>query len=163
MNKIVSDLQDYSVSIKPKPASVDLQQLISETISISRVPENVTVSTSIPQDVFTVNIDSAIVRRVLINLITNAVQAMPDGGKLNLKVYRKNKPPTLVVSLEDTGIGIPKTDRCKIFTPLFTTKAKGQGLGLSVCKRLVEACNGTISFESRVGKGSKFTIKLPLR
>ena len=67
----------------------------------------------------------------------------------------------MVVSVEDTGLGIPEDAKGKIFSPLFTTKAKGQGLGLAACKKLVTALNGTISFESKVGEGTKFVLKLP--
>ena len=69
-----------------------------------------------------------------------------------------------LISVEDTVLGIPEEDRNKIFKPVFTTKSKGQGFGLPVCKRLVEAHNGgSISFESEVGKGSKFTMKVPCK
>ena len=63
--------------------------------------------------------------------------------------------------IEDTGTGIPDEVKPKIFTPLFTTKAKGQGFGLAVCKRVIEAQGGTISFESEAGKGAKFILSLP--
>ena len=100
-------------------------------------------------------------RRVFTNLALNAVQAMPDGGKLTLNMQATGEAALL--SVEDTGVGIPEEHLSKIFIPLFTTKAKGQGFGLPVCKRLVEAHGGTIEVESQVGKGSTFTVKLPLR
>jgi signal transduction histidine kinase len=64
--------------------------------------------------------------------------------------------------VEDTGVGIPEEAKTRLFQPLFTTKSKGQGFGLAVCKRLVESMNGTITFESEEGKGTKFTVKLPV-
>jgi PAS domain S-box-containing protein len=162
MNKIITDLQDYARPVKPSPARTDVGHLIKETLSTLRVPENVIVSIDIPKHFPKVRIDPAIVRRVLTNLIANALQAMPDGGKLSLKASRKKNPQTLVISVEDTGVGIAKANRPKIFTPLFTTKSKGQGFGLPVCKRLLDAQGGTITFKSRVGKGCKFTITIPL-
>lgn len=162
MNKIVLDLQDYAQPIKPALARTDVRQLITETLAASSIPENVTVSIDIPKNLPKMKIDATILRRVLTNLIANAVQAMLNGGKLNLKASRKTDPQTLVISVEDTGIGIPKADRLKVFTPLFTTKSKGQGFGLPVCKRLLEAQGGTITFKSHVGRGSKFTITMPL-
>jgi PAS domain S-box-containing protein len=162
MDKIVSDLQDYAAPVKPKLSRTDLHELISEALSTSRVPENITVSAQIPKGLRKVMVDPTIMRRVLSNLVTNSIQAMAEGGKLSIKVSRKQKPKTLVVSVEDTGVGIRKANYSRLFTPLFTTKAKGQGLGLPVCKRLVEALGGTIAFRSRVGKGSKFTVRLPL-
>jgi len=162
MNKIVSDLQDYAQPVKLEFVRTNVGHLIKETLSTLGIPEEVTVSLEIPRNFPRMKIDPAALKRVLTNLIINAVQAMPNGGKLSLKASRKTDPPTLVISVEDTGIGIPKTDRPKIFIPLFTTKSKGQGFGLPACKRLLEAQGGTITFKTHVGHGSKFTITIPL-
>lgn len=162
MNKIVSDLQDYAGPVKTLPQRTDLRKLINDTLSASNVPESVSVSVNIPRNLPKVKIDATIVRRVVTNLVTNALQAMPNGGKLIIKVSRKRSPKTLIIYVEDTGLGISKADRSKIFQPLFTTKSRGQGLGLPVCKKLIEAHNGTIAFRSKVGKGSKFTVRIPL-
>lgn len=86
---------------------------------------------------------------------------MPTGGKLTLSGYRKDNNVLIIV--EDTGIGIPEDIKPKLFSPMLTTKAKGQGLGLAVVKRLVEALKGNIEFESQVGKGTKFSITLPCK
>jgi signal transduction histidine kinase len=93
------------------------------------------------------------------NLITNAVQAMPNEGKLTIKANKKKDK--ILISVQDTGVGIPEEVKTKMFTPLFTTKSKGQGLGLAVVKRLVEALNGQITFESQPNKGTKFVVELP--
>jgi signal transduction histidine kinase len=95
------------------------------------------------------------------NLISNAVQAMPKGGKLTVQTYHDND--SAIITVEDTGIGIPEQAKAKLFQPLFTTKSKGQGFGLAVCKRLVEAMNGTITFDSAEGKGTRFTVRLPIK
>jgi signal transduction histidine kinase len=84
---------------------------------------------------------------------------MPDGGKLTIKVL--NTHGKTVISVEDSGVGIPDEAKAKLFTPLFTTKSKGQGLGLVAIKRLVEALDGSISFESQMGRGTKFIVELP--
>ncbi len=94
------------------------------------------------------------------NLVINAVQAMPNGGKITISAVVE--AGRVLISVADTGVGIPEEIKPNLFKPMFTTKAKGQGLGLAVVKRLVEALNGSISFESEVGKGSKFTVSLPL-
>jgi signal transduction histidine kinase len=75
------------------------------------------------------------------------------------KIFQKTK--TIAISVKDTGVGIPKEMQDKLFTPLFTTKAKGQGFGLAVVKRLIEGLNGRVSFESQEGKGTTFKIELP--
>jgi len=85
---------------------------------------------------------------------------MPNGGKLTVKASKKDNKA--IMTVEDTGVGIPEEVKPKLFTPLFTTKAKGQGFGLPVVKRLVEALGGTITFESEVGKGTRFIVELPL-
>jgi signal transduction histidine kinase len=85
---------------------------------------------------------------------------MPEGGELTIKVQAKDKEHVQIM-VEDTGTGIPEEIKPKIFTPLFTTKSKGQGFGLAVCKRVIEAEHGTVTFESQVGKGTKFIIELP--
>ena len=99
-------------------------------------------------------------KRALINLIQNAVQAMPNGG--NLKITATMPTTNAQVSIQDTGEGIPPEIQEKLFTPLFTTKSKGQGFGLAVVKRLIEAQNGTITYQTQTGKGTTFTIQLPI-
>ena len=162
INKIVSDLQDFVKPLNPKIEEIDLHKLVKDAFLSSAIPENIKVLISIEEDLPRLVVDRYLIKRVLINLITNAVQAMPDGGTISVKATQKNG--VALISVEDTGLGIPEENRNKIFKPLFTTKSKGQGFGLSVCKRLVEAHNGgSITFESEVGKGSKFTIKIPIK
>ena len=85
---------------------------------------------------------------------------MPEGGKLSLQLQIQPEGQ-VSVSIEDTGVGIPEKIKPQIFTPLFTTKPRGQGFGLAVCKRVIEAHGGSISFESQEGEGAKFTIQFP--
>jgi two-component system, NtrC family, nitrogen regulation sensor histidine kinase NtrY len=85
---------------------------------------------------------------------------MPDGGKLVVQVHRE--PHEVVITVQDSGLGISEDLKDKLFTPLFTTKAKGQGFGLAVVKRLTEALGGTVTFESEKGKGTKFVVRLPV-
>ena len=160
MDKIISDLQDYSKPLKPILVSTSLSKVIDNTLSSVTVPSNIKVANLVPKDFPQVVMDASMMRRVFSNLITNAIQAMPDGGVLEISSTIDDD--TVTVNVKDTGIGIPKENLEKLFQPLFTTKSKGQGLGLAVCKRLVEAHGGTIEVDSVVGKGSTFTIKLPL-
>jgi PAS domain S-box-containing protein len=158
INKIVSDLQDYSRSINPEYSDFNLKDLIDTILeSVSR-QNDLDVSVNINPS-FMITSDRSITRRILTNLIVNAIQAMPNGGKLSLGSFREKG--NILIIVEDTGVGIPEDIKPKLFSPMFTTKAKGQGLGLAVVKRLVEALNGTTSFESQEGKGTKFVIALP--
>lgn len=105
------------------------------------------------------SLDPVHIRRVLDNLIRNAMEAMPDGGDINLITMLHDGD--FVLSLSDTGTGIPEEIIPNLFKTLFTTKTKGMGLGLAFCKRAVEAHGGSISVESRVGEGTKFTFTIP--
>lgn len=109
------------------------------------------------------------IEQILVNLVINARQAMPNGGHLRIEV-RENEPADLVeVRVADTGMGIPPDQLRQIFEPFFTTKRPdehgrgGTGLGLSVCRQIIEQHHGRIRVESVVGKGSAFTVKLPRR
>jgi len=161
MNKIVSDLQDYARPLKPELVETSLHQLINDTLSTITVPETVKVSVVVEEDFPKLMIDPTLMKRVLTNLITNALQAMPEGGQLTIRLSKKEE--NAFISIQDTGVGISEENLGKLFHPLFTTKSKGAGFGLSVCKRMVEAHDGNIMVESKVGKGSTFTVKLPLR
>jgi signal transduction histidine kinase len=160
MDKIVSDLQAFVRPIKVDKKSVNLKELVEAVISSIAIPTNITMLTKIAKDFHQIKADHHLLKRVLINLVTNALQAMPNGGNLSLK-SQANSDGQVSVTVEDTGIGIPEKIKPQIFTPLFTTKPRGQGFGLAVCKRVMEAHGGTISFESQEGKGAKFTIQFP--
>ncbi len=159
INKIVADLQDYSRPLKPNFQDTDLSILVSTVLQTVRIPDNIKVSVD-SKLIKTVKTDAEFLRRALTNLIVNAIQAMPQGGKLTLRF--KVIGNKISISVEDSGVGIPEEIKLKLFVPMVTSKAKGQGLGLAVVKRLVEKLNGTISFVSEEGKGTKFTIDLPL-
>ncbi|MEM2146973.1 MAG: PAS domain S-box protein, partial [Candidatus Jordarchaeaceae archaeon] len=161
MNKIVSDLEDYARPVKPHLTLTDLHQLIKDILSIITIPEKIKLIIEIEENFSHIFVDSTMMRRVLSNLITNAVQAMPSGGQLTIKASKTDS--MALISVEDTGAGIPEENMSKIFQPLFTTKSKGQGLGLAVCKKLVEAHGGEITVKSEVGKGTTFIVKIPLK
>jgi signal transduction histidine kinase len=141
--------QDFARPIFPEYSTVDLSEVIVSVFETVNVPETIELFVSI-KDAKVVRIDPSLLQRVITNLVNNAAQAMPEGGKLTIaggKVDNK-----LVITVSDTGEGIPDEVKPKLFTPMVTTKAKGQGFGLAVSKRLIEAMKGTISFESQKGK-----------
>ena len=158
INKIVSDLQDYTRTLKPTMSTVNLNGVISSALSGRRIPKNITVE--LPINDLQLKTDPTLLRRIITNLVTNAIQAMPNGGTLEINTNTEKN--FVFISIEDTGVGIPKEAQANLFKPLFTTKAKGQGLGLAVVKRLIEILNGKITFESQEGKGTKFVIELPV-
>jgi PAS domain S-box-containing protein len=159
VNKIVADLQDFARPLMPTVAKINVKKGIELTLTNISIPKN--IETTINADsLLKILVDLDMFRRILNNLITNAIQAMPNGGKLILSAQRKEENARIIV--EDTGNGIPEHVKDKIFTPMVTTKSKGQGFGLAVVKRLVEAQGGTVSFESQNGHRTQFILEFPL-
>jgi PAS domain S-box-containing protein len=158
INKIVSDLQDYTRPLKPAVEEINIKQLIQNILSISNIPKNIQTNVIVEDDL-TLNSDPAYLKRALTNLAINAIQAMPNGGEINIKAQSTSN--IIKINIKDTGVGIPKEVKDKLFMPLFTTKAKGQGLGLAVVKRLAEGLGGKVSFESEEGSGTEFTVEFP--
>jgi len=158
-NRLISDLLDFSTVKQPKLAKVNLASSIRDVLAQLDVPENVKIVTEFSEPP-TIEADPDHLRRVFLNIALNGVQAMPNGGELTVSV--KKVEDFVEVTFTDTGVGIPEEDMGKLFTPLFTTKSKGVGLGLCICKNLVEAHGGKIHVTSKVGAGSSFTVKLPI-
>lgn len=162
VDKIVSDLQDYARPLKLELVEARVDELIVSSLSTLDVPENIQAYAYFEGNLPKIRTDPMILKRILLNLATNGIQAMPKGGKLTIHSGLDKDANSLVVTVKDTGVGIPKGMYDKIFTPLFTTKAKGQGFGLAVVKRLIEVLNGKLSFKSKEGVGTEFKITLPL-
>jgi signal transduction histidine kinase len=157
-DKIINDLLDYAREMQLQLQTCSLEKMLTEASAMVKVPENVKIINKAPCGI-EVRSDQNKIERVFINLIKNAVDAMPNGGTLTINC--KNKEDNVEVSFADTGIGVPEEILPKLFLPLFTTKAQGMGFGLSICKRIIEAHGGTITVETEKGKGTIFTIVLP--
>lgn len=159
-NNIITDLLEYSREIRLEIEATNLKSVVTEALSLVQVPPNIQVADltgSEPK----IEVDSERMTRVFVNIIKNAVDAMPKGGKFT--IASKEADGNLEITFTDTGIGMPKETLDKLWTPLFTTKAKGMGLGLSICKRFVEAHCGNISVKSKEGKGTTFTVIVPIQ
>jgi len=159
-DKIIKDLQDFSAPQKPRLKKTNINTIVKETLSQFETPKNVKLITelnSLPE----IKADKDMTKRVFLNLTINGIQAMKNGG--TLKISSKKTRDFVEVSFKDTGIGMPKEKMGKIFTPFFTTKAKGMGMGLPICKKFVDAHHGNIAVESEEGKGTTFTVKLPIQ
>ena len=159
-NEIISNLLDFSRVKPPQCSSVDLNDLINETLAECYIPRHVKLIKKLAGNLPLIFVDRSQVQRALLNIITNAVQAMPEGGQLKLESKVDDKAITIAIA--DTGLGIPKENLKRIFQPLFTTKTTGVGLGLTVSKSLLEANNGKIYVRSKVGKGTTFYLKFKL-
>lgn len=161
INKIVTDLQDFARRLTPTLEEVDVAETLRTILSTIQVPHQVQITCKVESTMHELKTDRSFITRILTNLINNAIQAMPNvGGQITINAKLKNNKAAL--SVEDNGSGIPEECKSKLFTPLFTTKAKGQGFGLAAVKRLTEALGGTVSFQSEAGKGTKFTVEIPV-
>ncbi len=157
---MVEELLDYSREIKLEREATTPRRLIDNAFLMVNVPPQIRVVDEC-NDIPKLDLDVAKVSRVFVNLITNAIDAMPDGGTLTVKV--KTTPQEVEFEIADTGVGIPAESMDKLWVPLFTTKSKGMGLGLPICKRIVEAHHGRIQVESEQGKGTTFKVTFPLK
>lgn len=159
-NKIINDLLGFSRVGKPAVTPTTMSKVIKDTLARLAIPENIELNENLGSDAKEIAVDPGQIQQVLINVITNAVQAMPEGGKLTVGTREKNGFQE--IDITDTGSGIAGEVKGKIFEPLFTTRAKGIGLGLAVSKSIIDRHGGQIEVKSVAGKGTTFTIKLPL-
>jgi PAS domain S-box-containing protein len=157
-DKIVSDLLEYSRELRLELSDTNPRSVTSKALGLVRIPKNIRlVDSTRNQPKIRVDVDK--LTRVFVNLIRNAVDAMPEGGKLTITSRQLDRK--LQVSFADTGTGITGDVKEKLWSPLFTTKAQGIGLGLPIVKRLVEAHGGAVTVETKPGKGSTFTVAIP--
>jgi two-component system sensor kinase FixL len=156
-DKIINDLLDYAREMHLELQARSPRKLLTEALTLISVPEKVKIINNI-SDELSVRIDQNKMERVFINLVKNAIDAMPNGGTLTINCKQTNA--NAEISFADTGVGIPEKILPKLFSPLFTTKAQGMGFGLAICKRIIEAHGGTITVETEKGKGTTFTVTL---
>ncbi len=157
-------IEDLRLNTREDPlklAQTDLAALIAESLKELSPPRGVEIDLRLGEGLGGVMVDPLKVNRVLDNLLRNAVEAMPGGGKLTVTAGAVSGE--IVLEVADTGVGIPEETRARLFRPFVTTKAGGLGLGLPYCKKAVEAHGGSISVYSTPGSGTTFTIRLPLR
>ncbi len=160
--RIISDLLDFARVKPPHHQEVDINNCIQSALTRAKIPDNIEVESQLDEGLPSLMGDPGQLEQIFGNLLLNAIQAMPDGGNLIVKSELES-PECVEVTITDTGVGIPKENKEKVFEPLFTTKAKGIGLGLAIVQALVHGHNGTIAVESEVRNGSTFIIRLPTK
>jgi two-component system NtrC family sensor kinase len=162
--KLIRSLLDFAVQTEPKIKEVNVNEVLNRALELgihAGSKENTRVQKDLhPLPTFMVDPDQ--LEQVFVNLIMNALQAMPTGGTLTLRTYMENRE--LKIAVQDTGCGISPENMNKIFTPFFSTKkeVKGVGLGLSVSYGIIQGLKGRIEVESKVGEGTTFTVCLPI-
>jgi signal transduction histidine kinase len=181
LDGVVAQFLDYSKPIpergSDKLAASDLNDVLARTFKLVEpsLPANVRLELDLEPQLPPVLADAEQLKQVFINLALNALQAMPDGGRLTVSTRRPRQPlelglseampryaaETVEVRFSDTGAGIPEDARDRIFIPFYTTKSKGTGLGLAITQRIVKAHGGSIEVQSRLGEGSEFILRFP--
>jgi len=163
--EIVKRLLDFARQTKPQKKLTNLNSLIDNIILLVRNQtsfRNIEIEKHVVTDFPELMVDPDQIQQVFINLILNASEAMPNGGKLNIELNKSNEE-TVSILFSDTGIGIPEHLKEKIFDPFFTTKESGTGLGLSITYGIIEQHGGNINLTSTPGEGTTFEISLPLK
>jgi two-component system NtrC family sensor kinase len=169
----VKNLLSFTRQPKPQLKSLEVNEVLEELIHLSEpwfLARNVKLTKHLSPNLLPILGDPTHLQTLFLNLITNALDAMPKGGVLTIKTRQRLSPPSsqegrwLEIAMTDTGIGITQESKKRIFEPFFTTKKMGEGtgLGLAICEKIIKEHSGRIEIESEVGKGSTFLISLPI-
>jgi PAS domain S-box-containing protein len=168
---LTQQLLTFSKGGEPVKKAISICRLIKESANFALMGSNVKCSYRLPYDVWPVEVDEGQIGQVINNLVINAMQAMPEGGEINVKAenisvgtenaYLINEGDYVRITIEDHGIGIKKEHLQKVFDPYFTTKQKGSGLGLAIVYSIIKKHNGYISVESDQGTGTTFEMLIP--
>jgi signal transduction histidine kinase len=165
IGRIVRDYLDSTRSLEPELKPTHLGQMLAEAVEVTRSVDpggRRSIELNVADDPSDFVTDPGLLRQILINLLTNAFDAVERGGSVSLGARLENGDD-VVITVRDTGAGIPADDLRRIFEPFYTTKGrgKGTGLGLAICRELVAALGGSIAVESAPGRGSTFSVRLP--
>jgi signal transduction histidine kinase len=155
---IVSDLLDFARARQPIIKPVELPGLIDEALEVASPPEGIGIDWQRPSDLRPVAADRDQLRQVLLNIIMNGYDSMPDGGTLRLRAQAVGTDVRIAIT--DQGSGMDEETRARLFEPFYTTKTRGTGLGLAVSERIMSAHGGSISVDSKLGSGTTFTLVL---
>lgn len=162
LNKIASDFSKFAKPVEQKFEPVDVNELVTQVAELYGTESDNQVQTDLNTDGLMVEGVKDELRRVLINLVKNGLEAMPNGGLIQLSTLYDPKQGLVTISVTDSGEGIAEESRDKIFVPNFSTKSSGTGLGLAIAKKIISEHGGQITFQSNINKGSTFSIILPI-
>jgi hypothetical protein len=171
IEKVLNDMLAYAKPKPPQFGRADLKDTFARTLHLARQQtgsRTVEFSIQVPPDLPAFRMDSEQLHQVLLNLVLNGVQAIEREGRITVaaKLDVRGGPgqaDLVEISVSDTGVGVPPESLERIFRPFYTTKRGGTGLGLSLCRRIIRQHGGTLTVESKLGKGSRFIIRLPMR
>ncbi len=171
LNSTLRGLLDFSRPSEPEIVPCDIGELVKPMIALAR-PDAQKAQVKIDADSLValppICTDPQQVQQAILNILLNGIQAMPHGGALTIhgevieKTLQPGHPRTLCLAIRDTGVGIPRENLDRIFSPFFTTKHRGTGLGLAITRSIIEKNNGHISVQSEVGRGTTITLEFPV-
>ena len=163
LNTIVQEFLNFARPRLPEYQETDVNGVLESVLALTAQPARkagITVERRFDPAIGRRNLDGGLLKQAFLNLVLNAIQAMPAGGTLTLTTALRDG--TIEVQVSDTGVGIPVENRKKLFSPFFTTKTEGTGLGLAITYRIIENHRGTIDVASEPGKGATFTVRIPV-
>ncbi|MBZ5621171.1 MAG: PAS domain-containing protein [Acidobacteriia bacterium] len=163
LDRVVKTFLDFTRPVELNLVTVPLQELVGEIVELARPQaEAARILVNVEQQVegVEVRVDRDLLKQAVLNVVVNGMQAMPDGGELRFQAFATEE--TAEIRISDTGEGIPEELRAKIFRLYFTTRQEGSGIGLAMTFRIVQLHDGTIDFTSEPGKGTTFSIRLPI-
>jgi len=161
LNNILTNFQDLTKPLKIEKDSISINEVIQKTVKLAEMgTPNLEMRLELSGKLPIVQADASFLKQVFFNLIKNATEACGPGGELEIKTA--SDPPWIKISFSDNGPGIPPELVNRIFEPFFTTKARGMGVGLAICQRIIQAHNGRIEVNNRLPKGTQFNIFLPV-
>ncbi len=163
LSAIASEFSNFAKMPKAHNQRIDLVQKIRNTTGLFSNTRNIDIKTNFHNNKkVLVYADKEQLSRVFINLLKNAIQSIPEGRQGKIEVELMTEGDSALVKIRDNGKGIPDELKDSLFMPNFTTKSSGMGLGLAIVKNIIESCNGRIDFETQLGKGTTFIIRLPV-
>jgi signal transduction histidine kinase len=164
LNRIVQEFLSFARPKQPELQQADLNEAVESVLSLIAQEARhagVKVDKTLDPSIGKRSLDAGLLKQAFLNLALNAIQAMPQGGTLTVKTALRGD--AVEVEIADTGTGIPDENRKKLFSPFFTTKKNGTGLGLAITYRIIENHRGRIDVASAAGKGTTFTVKIPVQ
>lgn len=162
LSYIASEFSHFAKMPEARPDILVINSLLETALELYRNEEGIQLFTEIAEEPLRVYADRSHLIRVFNNLLENAVQSIPEDREGIIRVQLRKENHQVLLSIEDNGSGISKEAAAKVFQPYFTTKSHGTGLGLAMTRKIIEFWNGSIGFETQVGQGSRFYLRLPL-
>lgn len=162
LDRVVQTLVDFSRPVELRLQDSDLREIVSSVLMLASAEletRRITVQSSVPNHPVNVRIDADLIKQALLNVVLNGAQAMSNGGELSVRLTGDLR--NAILKVQDHGEGIPSEIRDRIFDLYFTTKSEGSGIGLAMTYRIVQLHHGHLDVESKMGKGSTFTLRIP--